>query len=196
MKKHSNTLIISSSADNKNVSKLVKEIFDWGSSILFAFSVCFFITVFIMFFTVSGKSMLPTLHHGDRLLINKFMYTPQRGDIITIDTNETLNKNIIKRIIALPGDTFKIDYDKHEVYLNGQLLKEDYIYEPTVSRGNGAIPHNTVITVPKGKVIVLGDNRNHSMDSRYWEIGFVNFKDIYGRAFVIHWPLDRLKFLF
>ena len=95
MKNDSTGFAVKGSKDNENVSKFVREVFDWGSSLLFAFSVCFFITVFCMFFTVSGKSMLPTLHDGDKLLINKFMYVPQKGDIVTIDTNENLNKNII-----------------------------------------------------------------------------------------------------
>lgn len=195
MKGQSTGLIIDGSMENESVSKSVKEVFDWGSSLLFAFSVCFFITIFVMFFTVSGESMLPTLHNGDRLLINKFMYTPQKGDIVTIDTNEKLNKNIVKRIIAAPGDNFKIDYDKHEVYVNGQVLNEDYIYEPTISRGDGTIPNNTLITVPKNHFIVLGDNRNHSADSRYSAIGLVSLNQIYGRAFAINWPLDRIKLL-
>lgn len=190
-----NGLIINGSMDNKNVPKSIREIFEWGSSLLFAFSVCFLITVFTMFFTVSGKSMLPTLHDGDKLLINKFMYKPQKGDIITIDANEKLNKNIIKRIIATPGDTFKIDYDNHQIYVNGEVLEENYIYEPTTARGDGSIPNNTLFTVPEQRVVVLGDNRNHSMDSRYASIGFVNFKNIYGRAFIIHWPLDRIKLI-
>ena len=193
MESKSNGLIIKGSMDNENVSRSVKETFEWGSSLFFAFSVCFFITIFIMFFTVSGESMLPTLHDGDKLFINKFMYTPQKGDIVTIDSNERLNKNIVKRVIATPGDTFKIDYDNHEVYVNGQVLNEDYIYEPTVSRGDGAIPNNVLITVPEGHVIVLGDNRNHSADSRYSVIGLVSHNKIYGRAFAINWPLDRIR---
>ena len=196
MREYNSTgVVVKGNIDNEEVSKTVKEVFEWGSSLLFAFSICFFITVFIMFFTVSGKSMLPILHDGDRLLVSKFMYVPQKGDVVTIDTNERLKKNIIKRVIATPGDTFKIDYDKHEVYVNGQILNENYINEPTISRGDGTIPSNTLITVPAEHVIVLGDNRNHSMDSRYEEIGLVSYNKIYGRAFVIHWPLDRLRFI-
>ncbi len=195
MENKSSGLIIKGSMNNENVSKSVRETFEWGSSIFFAFSVCFFITIFVMFFTVSGESMLPTLHDGDRLLINKFMYTPQKGDIVTIDSNDRLNKNIVKRVIAIPGDTFKIDYDKHEVYVNGQVLNEDYIYEPTAYQADGYIPNNVLITVPENYVVVLGDNRNHSLDSRYSKIGLVSHNKIYGRAFVINWPLDRIRLL-
>lgn len=195
MVKKSKNLIIKGNTDNENVSKFVKEIFEWGSSLFFAFSFCFLITVFIMFFTVSGESMLPTLYDGDRLLINKFMYTPKKGDVVTIDANENLSKNIVKRVIATPGDTFKIDYDKHEVYVNGEVLQENYIYEPTANKGDGAIPNNVLITVPQGHVIVLGDNRNHSMDSRYAAVGFVRYDKIYGHAFAINWPLDRIRLL-
>lgn len=193
MKDKSNGLIIKRGVTDGTVSKFVKETFEWGSSLFFAFSVCFFITIFVMFFTVSGKSMLPTLHDGDRLLINKFMYTPQRGDIVTIDMQKSLDKNIVKRVIALSGDTFKIDYDKHEVYVNGQILQEDYISEPTISSGDGAIPNNVLITVPSNYIVALGDNRNHSMDSRYTKIGLVGYDKIYGKAFAINWPLDRIR---
>ena len=145
-------VVVNGSLDNENVSRVIKEVFEWGSSLLFAFSTCFFITIFVMFFTVSGDSMLPTLHDGDRLLVYKFMYTPKRGDIVTIDTNEQLGKNIIKRVIGLPGDAVKIDYDKHEVYVNGQLLKEDYINAPTARRGDGSILNNTVYLLHDGRI--------------------------------------------
>lgn len=193
MENKSSGLIIKGSMANESVSKSVRETFEWGSSLFFAFSVCFFITIFIGFYTVSGKSMLPTLHDKDDLLVNKFMYTPKKGDIVTIDMHEKLNKIIVKRVIATSGDTFKIDYDKHEVYVNGQVLNEDYIYEPTTSRLDGFIPNNTLITVPEGYVIVLGDNRNNSSDSRYSVIGLVSHNKIYGRAFAIKWPLDRIR---
>lgn len=193
METSSKGLVISGSITNENVSKFVKEIFEWGSSLFFAFSICFFITVFTMNFTVSGDSMLPTLHNGDRLLINKFMYVPVNGDIVTIDEEDSLEKNIVKRVIATPGDTFKIDYTKHEIFVNGKLLQEDYIYEPTAYRADEFFENNVLYTVPENHVIVLGDNRNHSHDSRTSDVGFVNIKKLYGRAFVICWPLDRLR---
>lgn len=184
---------VNGSLDNESVSRLTKEIFEWGSSLLFAFSACFFITIFVMFFTVSGDSMLQTLHDGDKLLVYKFMYTPKRGDIVTIDTNEQLGKNIIKRVVGLPGDTVKIDYDKHKVYVNGQVLKEDYINEPTALRGDGAILNNTLYCVPDGRSCVFGDNRNRSMDSRFEKIGFVNINKFYGVAFLRYWPFESFR---
>lgn len=186
-------VVVNGSLDNENVSRVIKEVFEWGSSLLFAFSTCFFITIFVMFFTVSGDSMLPTLHDGEKLLVYKFMYTPKRGDIVTIDTNEHLGKNIIKRVIGLPGDTVKIDYDKHEVYVNGQLLKEDYINEPTALIGDGAILNNTVYLLPDGRICVLGDNRNHSMDSRFEKIGFVYVNKLYGCAILRYWPMGDFR---
>ncbi len=186
-------VVVNGSLDNENVSRVIKEVFEWGSSLLFAFSTCFFITIFVMFFTVSGDSMLPTLHDGDRLLVYKFMYTPKRGDIVTIDTNEQLGKNIIKRVIGLPGDAVKIDYDKHEVYVNGQLLKEDYINAPTARRGDGSILNNTVYLLHDGRICVLGDNRNRSMDSRDKPIGFVYVNKLYGCAILRYWPMGDFR---
>ena len=79
--------------------------------------------------------------------------------------------------------------------MNGEVLKEDYIYEPTAFRADGYIPNNVLMTVPSNHVMVLGDNRNHSSDSRYSLIGFVRCDKIYGRAFARHWPLDRIGLL-
>lgn len=186
-------LVIKGSLDNEKVDKGTREIFEWGSSLLFAFSVCTLFTLFFMFFTVSGDSMLPTLHNNDKLLVYKFRYEPQKGEIVTIDCDESLGKSIIKRVIATPGDTLRINYDTHELFVNGQLLNENYINEPTRTRGDGFIPNNTTVSVPDGHVLVLGDNRNHSLDSRYSEVGLVNIDDLYGRASVRHWPLGSMR---
>lgn len=192
MANNAQRLVIKGSLDNENVERSTREVFEWGSSLLFAFSVCTLFTLFFMFFTVSGDSMLPTLHNNDKLLVYKFRYEPQRGDIVTIDCSKELGKSIIKRVIAIPGDTVRINYDTHEVFVNGQLLNENYINEPTRTRGDGFIPNNTTVSVPEGHVIVFGDNRNHSLDSRYSEVGAVPIDTLYGRASVRHWPLSSL----
>lgn len=181
--------IIKGTIENENVPRSIREIFDWGSSIIYAMAICSFITLFVMLFTVSGESMLPTLHDGDKLFVNKFMYTPKKGDIVTINTMDKINKTIVKRVIATAGDSFKIDYDTHEVYVNGKVLDEPYIYEPTKVKADWNIP----ATIPKGHVLVLGDNRNHSLDSRFNVIGLVRIDELYGRAFMIYWPFDRIK---
>ncbi len=193
MENNSRGLVIKGSLENESVPKSVREVFDWASSLFFAFSICTLFVLFFMFFTVSGDSMLPTLHNNDKLLVYKFRYEPQKSDIVTIDASESLEKSIIKRVIGTPGDTVRINYDTHEVFVNGQLLNEGYINEPTRTRGDGFIPNNTTITVPDGHVIVLGDNRNHSLDSRYSEVGAVRIDTLYGRAAVRHWPLSALK---
>lgn len=193
MENTSKGLVIKGSMENENVSKSIREVFEWGSSLFFAFSVCTLFVLFFMFFTVSGDSMLPTLHNNDKLLVYKFRYEPKKGDIVTIDSSESLGKSIIKRVIATPGDTLRINYDTHELFVNGQLLNENYINEPTRTRGDGFIPNNTTISVKEGEVIVLGDNRNNSVDSRYSKVGFVRINNLYGRVAVRHWPLGALK---
>lgn len=189
MENKPNGQIVRGSINNESVSRVVREVFDWGSSIICAVVICSFITMFVMLFTVSGSSMLPTLHDGDRLFVNKFMYTPQKGDIVTINTMDKINKTIIKRVIATSGDSFKIDYDTNEVYVNGKVLEEPYIYELTKNKGDWDIPP----IIPDGYVAVLGDNRNHSLDSRFEVIGLIKTDELYGRAFMIYWPLDRIR---
>lgn len=191
MEENPNGQVVEGSLLNENVSKGVREVFDWGVSFIFAIVICSFVTMFIMFFTVSGDSMLPTLNNGDRLFVSKFMYTPKKGDIVTINTMDSLDKNIIKRIIATSGDSFEINYDTHEIYVNGKLLYEPYIYEPTALRGDWKIP----VIIPNGYVVVMGDNRNHSFDSRFKDVGLIKISQLYGKAFMVFWPFDRIRTL-
>ncbi len=173
----------------EDVSSFVKETFEWGSSVIWAVVATLFITTFLMLFTVVGTSMLPTLREGDRLFVNKFMYTPKRGDIVTINTLNSIDKNIVKRVIATSGDNFKINYNTQEIFVNGKLLEEPYINEPSEVVGDWDIPE----VIPQGYVLVMGDNRNHSFDSRFKELGLVKVSSLYGKAFAIFWPFDRIQ---
>lgn len=184
-----NGQVVKMAEAKKDVSGFVKEAFEWGSSIIWAIVATLLMTTFLMVFTVSGSSMLPTLHDGDRLFVNKFMYTPKKGDIVTVNTLSSIDKRIVKRIIATQGDSFKINYDTHEIFLNGELLNEPYINEPTALKGDWEIPE----VIPQGYVLVLGDNRNYSLDSRFQEIGLVKVSDVYGKAITIFWPFDRIQ---
>lgn len=156
-------------------------------------------------FKVDGASMEPTLHSGQYLLINKLAYFrlegaplelvdqlgvvqadgestyvfggPDRGDIIVFRYPGRPDRDFIKRVIALPGDT--IEVDRGHVYVNGEFLEEDYIRAlPTYS-----VPRQNV---PDGKYFVLGDNRPNSSDSHIW--GYVPAENIIGEAWVSYWP--------
>ncbi len=128
---------------------------------------------------VDGFSMLPTLHDGEFVLVNKLAYqwgTPTRGDIIVFRSTTTADLDLIKRIMGVPGD--KISIHNGQVIINGQTLTEPYISaEPNYS-GDWQ--------VPDGYLFVLGDNRNDSSDSHAW--GFLPEKNVIGKALLIYWP--------
>lgn len=116
---------------------------------------------------VSGRSMEPTLSQGD-IVVVKMRRLPQRGDIVVIDS-KALHKRIIKRVIAVEGDTVFVSAG--EIWINGEALTEEYIKEP--------FEHDKGFwVVPPGSVYVLGDNRNHSRDSR--GVGFIPMGEVTG----------------
>jgi signal peptidase I len=138
---------------------------------------------------IPSGSMLPTLQINDRLIIDKISYNfrnPERGDIVVFSPTDALKAQnfkdaFIKRLLGLPGD--KVEVKEGRVYVNDQLLKENYIEEkPNYNFGP--------VTVPPNQYLVLGDNRNNSYDSHYW--GFVPRDHIIGKAVVRFWPLNRV----
>lgn len=149
----------------------------------------FIITFIAQSFLVDGRSMEPTLHDGQRLMVNKFIYRfakPKYGDIVVFKYPSNPAKKFIKRVIAVPGDTVEIrDY---VVYVNDMPLKEDYILDVTRGRYAPQI-------VPEGSIFVLGDNRNNSDDSRYSDVGFVPYNYVVGKAFLIYWPLKSARII-
>ncbi len=131
-------------------------------------------------FVVRGSSMEPTLHDGQRLLVTKFAYwfsQPQRGDIVIFRSPVSGKDDLVKRVIATPGD--RVEIVAGRVYVNGRELEEPY-----VSRRD---PRNLPpLTVPEGKYFVLGDNRPNSEDSRFF--GLIPRSALKGKAVVIWWP--------
>ena len=128
---------------------------------------------------VRGSSMEPTLRDGDCIFVQTAGYhQPRQGDIVAIRAKDRQGKHLIKRIIAREGDTVQIDFEAGMVFVNGQLLEEPYINEATTLSGDIPFP----VTVPPGCFFVLGDNRNHSQDSRSSALGFVPLDDIEGKA--------------
>lgn len=139
----------------------------------------FMITRFVAPTIVVGNSMYPTLHNGNYLLINKIAYKlekPKQNDIIVFKSNIKGHKILVKRIIAVPGDRIKILNGK--VYINDKALDEPYL--TTKQTTSGMID----ITIPPEYFFVMGDNRADSIDSRFQEVGFVNFKDIIGKMLI------------
>ncbi|HIS30512.1 MAG TPA: signal peptidase I [Candidatus Limivivens intestinipullorum] len=144
--------------------------------------------------TVSGMSMYPTLEDGDNLITDKISYRftdPKRYDIVVFPFTESdgSTRNFIKRIIGLPGETVQII--DGEVYINGELLGENYGAEIIENPGVAAEP----ITLGDDEYFVMGDNRNNSKDSRYAEVGNIKREDLIGRAFIRIWPLNKFGLL-
>lgn len=178
---------------------------DWVSSIVLA--ICAMLVLNMFFFrsiTVSGPSMLDTLQDGDQVVTFNFCYTPKHGDIVVIQANKLVNETtnmwgepIIKRVIAVEGDKIMIDFSKGEVWLNGEVLEEDYIKDLTFFRHNDTwIESGREYAVPENTVFVMGDNRPVSNDSRNLpQVGFVDKSMIMGKAFVRVSPMDKFKWL-
>ena len=137
------------------------------------------VLIFSFFFRiiqVDGRSMVPTLTHGDKLIVWAAGYTPQRGDVVIVDSYTVYGKPLVKRIIAKGGDTISIDYDAGTVTVNGELLQEDYVAAPTYLGYDVQFP----FTVPEGTLFVMGDNRNESLDSRSSYVGCIDEREILG----------------
>lgn len=155
-------------------------------------------TVFVLMFTfvariivVSGESMENTLYNGDLLFVWSLGYTPKQGDVVVLTQESYQEDSIVKRVIATEGQTVDIDYYSGRVYVDGAALKEDYIREQMLlpSYGEG-LNH---VTVPEGCVFVMGDNRNHSADSRFPAIGIVDVRCIIGHGILVIFPFHHWK---
>ncbi len=152
--------------------------------------------VFVFFFRlvgVSGSSMYPTLVNKDYLVLeSNFLYkNVKQGDIVVLYTPPfSLNDElIVKRVIATGGQTVDIDFDTGIVYVDGAALDESYTFEPTYESysefGKGL---TYPVTVPEGSIFAMGDNRNHSMDSRYSDVGCVEERCILGKVLLVIFP--------
>ncbi len=175
---------------NSQKTLAVREsVIGWAESIALALaSIALLFAFLFRVVTVSGNSMDPTLLHGDKLVISSFFYEPKRYDIVVVDGYTAYKEPIIKRVIALAGDEVDIHFDTGEVFVNGQKLEEKYISALTKTRFDLTFP----IRVPAGRVFVLGDNRPFSLDSRSSKIGFIDKRDILGKALLRIYPLGRM----
>jgi signal peptidase I len=175
----------------KPETSLTSEAYEWAESIVFALSIVVIIFTFIIRpVGVEGPSMQNTLHSGDKVVICNINYTPKQGDIIVLSTKGVPKTPIIKRVIAVGGQTVKIDYNASKVYVDGKEYDAP-IKETMQQRGDVALPAK----VPQGCVFVMGDNRNDSLDSRYSQVGMVNTKCILGRAVFRILPFSSFGFL-
>lgn len=170
---------------------------EYGEAIIIAVILALFIRTFVVqAFKIPSGSMLPTLKVGDHILVNKFIYwfvEPKRGDIVVFRFPQNENRDFIKRIVGLPSDTIEVRDKK--IFVNGQPLKEDYaIYEDKniQSRFFSQRDNFGPVKVPAYHYFLMGDNRDNSMDSRFW--GFLEKNKIRGQAFIIYWSWDSEKY--
>lgn len=171
----------------KPEEKKSREAYEWVQAL-----VCSVLAVVLLFtfgarlIGVDGHSMVPTLQDGDRLLVLNSMlcggYEP--GDIVVLRKESFLPTPIVKRVIATEGQVVDIDFGSGVVYVDGRRLHEDYINEPTFTPEGTEFP----LTVPEGCVFVMGDNRNHSTDSRSAQLGTIDRRYIIGRAVFLALP--------
>ncbi len=191
-----------------------KELRDWIEAIVIAVVVALVLRNFVLTLAlVDGASMERTLSHGDRLYVNKVFYSPEKGDIVIIDTEKHPQGPLVKRVIATEGDTIYIDRVSGMVYVNDELLEEDYIKGKTVLpvqkdnlgivRGyygelaeifaDPSYSRQNPIKLGEGEVFAMGDNRENSSDSR--NLGIFTEDEIMGHAVFRFWPFNKIEML-
>ena len=173
------------------VGSVMRELLGWLFYILFIIGLTYLIITYVGQRTrVSGSSMETTLSDGDNLIVDKLSYRfqdPKRFDIVVFPYKYEENTYYIKRIIGLPGDTVQVK-DGY-TYINGELLESDiYGAEVMIEAGTASEP----ITLGEEEYFVLGDNRNHSLDSRDPSVGILKREDLIGRAWVRIYPFDKM----
>ena len=164
-----------------------RDLYDWVQALVCSvLAVVVVFTFVIRLIGVDGHSMVPSLQDGDRLLVlNSMLYGDyQYGDVVVLRKESFLEEPIVKRVIATEGQIVDIDFLTGSVYVDGVLLKEDYINELTFTEEGMAFP----LVVPEGSIFVMGDNRNHSNDSRDSRLGTVDTRYVIGRAVLLAFP--------
>ena len=164
-----------------------REIFDWVQALVCSVLVVVLLFTFVIRqIGVDGHSMLQTLQHGDRLLILNSLISDnyEYGDIVVLRKESFSESPIVKRVIATEGQTVDIDFGRGLVYVDGQVLEEDYINEPTYNAEGTQFP----LTQGEGEIFVMGDHRNHSGDSRDDNLGAGDTRHVIGKAVFLAFP--------
>ena len=173
--------------EQNEAQKKGREAYEWVQALVCSvLAVVVVFTFLIRLIGVDGRSMVPTLQNGDRLMVlNSMLYNDYKyGDIVVLRKEAFLRDPIVKRVIATEGQEVDIDFYSGTVYVDGELLEEDYINEPTYLEEGTEFP----LTVPEGSIFVMGDNRNHSSDSRDSRLGTVDTRYVIGKAVLLAFP--------
>ena len=183
--------------ENTAKKSVGREILEWIACILVALIITFILRNFVFTLVrVDGTSMVPTLEHGERLVMVRLGYEPEKGDIVIVDPdipNGAGGKGamFIKRIIGMPGDTIQLEANANSsvtLYVNGEAQEEAYISSTFYGQNIGTGEY----TVPEGHVFVMGDNRPNSRDSRDGSVGFIPYDHVLGEAVFRIWPMSRI----
>ena len=166
----------------------VSEIYEWMQSLVSALLFCVIVfAFFVRIIGIIGSSMEPTFSDDDSVIISNLFYTPEQGDVVVLRKLSFQKEPIIKRVIAVAGQTVDIDFEKGIVYVDDQPLDEPYVADLTLN----ALDFDGKITVPENCVFVMGDNRNDSTDSRSSLIGCVDDRYIMGKVLLRILPVNK-----
>lgn len=185
---------------------LRKELFDWFVAVLVAVVVIIFIKTFLITpYSVSGLSMYPTFDDKDKVIVSKISKTLNRldnGDVVVFHQNK--KSDYIKRIIGKPGDS--VSYRNDKLFVNGKKVDEPYLELNKKNNRNTLLTENFSVNdlkgakdkneIPKNKYLVLGDNRENSIDSRSSIVGLVDKDQIVGKVVMRFWPFKDMRFNF
>jgi len=158
------------------------------------FAIAFFLFLYLLVFQphkIKGSSMDPNFKDAEYLLTDKITYRfkePKRGDVVVFKAPGLDGEEFIKRIIGLPGEDISVKENK--VYINNNVLIETYLPSDKYTSGGTFLPEGNIVEIPEGYYFVMGDNRQHSSDSRSW--GLVPKKDISGKAWFVYWPISDI----
>lgn len=196
------------SKEKKTVDPL-KDTYEWIRCIVISVIVC--VLAFLLVarvIQVQGSSMLPNLEQGDRIVITRLAGAYKQGDIVVLKADHFKNEPLVKRVIGVGGQTITLDFATGDISVNGVVLQEPYIYERTIDSHDimdpryydvyGIDPEKDVtstsvtITVPEGYLFCMGDNRNNSSDSRVASIGYIDTRNVMGKAVFRLFPLNKI----
>lgn len=186
--------------DPMDRTSFAAEAFEWLEAVAFALAIV--VVLFTFFFrvvSINGSSMDPTLHDKDRVIMTGFFYAPKNNDVVIIaglaeEDSTKYSKPLVKRVIAVEGQTINFTGDG-KVMVDGQVLNESFDLIHIHSERGVGDAYKYPLTVPKGNVFVLGDNRNNSTDSRYKSVGLVSTVHVLGKVQARIFPFEDISMI-